>query len=119
MIGIGNVSDIDMNQWDEVWYITNYTPNRHIGAQHHPELAPCNADYVAYRQNKMSLNTLLDRYEVDLRTERTQSLKQLLDLSESGRWILCVCYCDKSTSCHRGVLFTVLEEMTEHVCLLS
>lgn len=119
MIGIGNIRDADFQQYDEVWYVTNYTPNQKIGTKHVPQLAPNRDDYTAYRRGRMSLSELLDRYEYDLRNNRLEELNALIQLSDSGVWVYCGCYCDKSTMCHRGVLYTVLSEMTDAVCLVS
>lgn len=119
MIAISGVTEINPELYDEIWYVTNNTPNIRVGAKHHPELAPNRADYTSFRRNQISLATLLDRYEYDLRNNRLSELNALIEESDSGKWIQCVCYCDSYTLCHRGVLYMVLSEMTDHIELLS
>ncbi len=119
MISIGSVKDIDMELYDEVWYITNTNPRMVVGAQHHPELAPDKETFFKYLRHEVTLKQLRDVYREELRGCKRQCLENLVKKSQSGLWILCVCYCEKYTICHRQVLYEELSSEYNDVVLVS
>lgn len=53
MITICGIKDCDVALYDEVWYITNYTPNMKVGTFHHKELAPFIHDFLQYKNGNL------------------------------------------------------------------
>ena len=120
MICLGNVTTIDFQQYDEVWYITNHNPKMVIGAEHHSELAPFYPLYKSYRSNDITLSQLLQEYGNALWSHKyDRAIEDLLCKSNSGSWILLICYCDNADACHRGVLFKYLSNLTDNVQLIN
>lgn len=110
MIFISSVKDIDTNQYDEVWYITNNNPNMRVGCQHHKELAPFISDYMKYRQGSLPLIELLNRYGQALWSGKyDEAIDELIYESRQDKWIQLVCYCDNYEECHRSILYRYLE----------
>ena len=119
MITIGHVNDIDLELYDEVWYITNNTPNMRICCKHKPELAPAIFDYCNYRNGSISLQQLLQNYGNGLWSDKyDQAINELLRVSKD-KWILLVCYCKDVHQCHRYILYRYLRTLTEDVQLLG
>lgn len=109
MILISNARDVFNIPYDELWYITNYTPKMRIGAKHVPELAPNRNDYIARKKGIITLKELLDNYEWELQNGAfDEPLSKLITLSEEDKVIQCVCYCDNYLNCHRYVLYKYL-----------
>ena len=120
MIVISGVSDIDTEQYDSVWYITNNCPNMKIGCEHHSELAPFIGDYMKYRRGDMSLSELLNEYGQALWAGKYKSIiDELIEMSEQGKWIQLVCYCKDYTKCHRFILYKYLSTYYNQVILLD
>lgn len=119
MITIGHVTDIDLELYDEVWYITNNTPNMKVGCKHVPELAPHFTEYVNYRHGNIKLQQLLQNYANALWSDKyDQIINKLLRESET-KWILLVCYCDNVQECHRYLLYRYLRTLVDDVQLLG
>ena len=117
MITISGVHDIDFNQYDEVWYITNNNPSMRVGAIHHPELAPPRGPYTRYRNGEITLQELLSIYENLLWAGRyDEAVNNLIQLSDSGKWIQLVCYCKVFDECHRSRLYEYLSSKYSNVC---
>lgn len=119
MITIGHVSAIDLELYDEVWYITNNAPNIKIGCKHKPELAPAFFDYCNYRNGSISLQQLLQSYGNALWSDKYDQAINLLLREAKDKWILLVCYCENVHECHRYILYRYLRTLTEDVQLLG
>ena len=112
MIVISNARDVDMKQYDEVWYITNTTPKICVGAQHRADLAPTPGEYWKYRRGEITLNELLNVYGNALWAGKyKKTIDELLEKSKSGKWLQLVCYCDNMEECHRYVLYRYLASL--------
>lgn len=120
MIVVSGINEIDFEQYDEVWYITNNNPNMRIGAQHHKELAPFIGSYMKYRQCEITLQSLLTEYGNALWSGKyREPIADLIKKSDSGKWIQVVCYCPNYLDCHRYVFYKYLSTLTDKVCLLD
>jgi len=120
MIVISGLSDIDMEQYDEVWCITNNCPNIRPGAKHHPELAPFIGTYVNYRRGNICNQNLLTAYGNDLWSGKYKDeINKLISLSEEGKWIQLVCYCKNPDECHRSILAKYLKTFYDKVVSLD
>lgn len=119
MIIISCVDLIDFNTCDEVWYITNTTPNIRVGAKHHPELAPSKALFFSYNNGRISLNTLLNEYGSELYSGKYKEAVDNLIHEASTKWIQCVCYCKDWSKCHTNVLYNYLCSLGVECTLLK
>ncbi len=112
MIVISNVKDVQVDLFDEVWFITNTNPQMPIGAQHHPEIAPNKNSFISYKRGDMSLKSLLDGYSLDLHNNvYKDALDSLIKKSNNDLWLQLVCYCDVLENCHRYRLYEYLKEI--------
>lgn len=120
MIVISGISEIDTEQYDYVWYITNNCPSMKVGCEHHKELAPFIGSYMKYRKDLISLDNLLNDYGQALWAGKyKEAIDKLIYLSEQGKWIQLVCYCSDYTKCHRYVLYKYLSMCYNQVILLD
>lgn len=120
MIVISGTDAIDLAQYDEVWYITNNVPNMKQGAVQHKELAPFIGSYMKYRRGQMSSGELLNDYSQALWSGKyKEAIDNLLELSNSGKWIQLVCYCKDYSKCHRSVLARYLKTFDIDVVVLD
>lgn len=119
MITICGIKDCDVALYDEVWYITNYTPNMKVGTFHHKELAPFIHDFLQYKNGNLNLSQLLQNYGNALYAGHyDEAINDLITYAED-KWICLVCYCNSYTECHRGVLYNYLLAKKVPVQLLS
>ena len=110
MIVISNVKDIDTSLFDEVWYITNNVPNMRVGCTQHSELAPFIGTYMLFRRGSLNRQELLNEYGQALWSGKyDDAINDLVKLTESGKWIQLVCYCDDYNECHRHILYRYLK----------
>lgn len=112
MIVISNAKNVDIPQYDEVWYITNTTPKIVVGAIHRQDLAPMPGIYWKYRRGEITKSELLNLYGNDLWSGKYKEvIDELLTKSREGKWIQLVCYCDDLEKCHRYVLYRYLASL--------
>lgn len=120
MVVISSTKKIDLELCDEVWYITNNTPNIKIGCTHVPELAPLSVNYKKFRRGLIDRDKLLFGYRMQLEAhEETMKAVDKLIREATDKWIQVVCYCDDATECHRSVLYRHLHDKGVSVQLLN
>ena len=126
MIGIKNIRNVKLEEWDEVWAIVQSMKNPHPNIRQVKELAPTKSLFFMYRNmaktntwNKQAFDeTYVPQFIHDFITNKTQTLplmNQLYQMDKANKRICLLCFCTDETMCHRSIIAGLLQGVSCNV----
>lgn len=115
MIMLSGKKKVDVNLYDYVFFATTTCPGMPVGCIHRPDLAaPKSWERLCYNgETERFLEMYESMWHTDL--DKINALRDLVELSESGKWIQLVFYEDDCNDGERPILYKILKEWTSNV----
>ena len=117
MIKIGCISQINLDDYDEVWWIVRSPQKEPENEKHVPELSPSRELFKEYRHvyhagrfNEEYFQTVYGPQYLRELAVNKQAMRMLNSLHEesSRKNIILCCYCESELLCHRSIVAGIL-----------
>lgn len=120
MIGIKNIRNVKLEEWDEVWAIVQSMKNSHPNIRQVKELAPTKSLFFMYCNmakantwNRQAFDEIyVPQFIHDFITNKTQTfllMNQLYQIDKANKRICLLCFCTDETMCHRSIIAGLLQ----------
>lgn len=117
MIKVSKSSNVEYDNYDEIWWIVRKLNGPLINEKHVSELSPSPELFEKYRQvhhkgmfnDDYFQNVYVPRFlkELSVNKKVLKLLKILCEESERKNIVLC-CYCENEALCHRSIIAGIL-----------